>query len=211
MVPIYIKLGTALYYDNVRLDFHLTAEKPAGVLDYNNINDEISADLNNGLIVQITASEYYGLSAGPLEPPLYIDPSYLPGVSQYQAPCPLNSFVMFGYYGGSWYKILWSTIKQCIASQGVSIVCRIGNSDCVAPLPQADSNTFTHDDLIGKDVDKLIVSLNGAIIYPKKYYEEELAIDSEERYEHYEIDPDTGQFTKTSNFVNKDILSIQEL
>lgn len=213
MPNIYFKLNTGqTVFKDERLGIHLTDPgKLAAGLDYSNLDDEIYQGLISTVIVQITEAQYNAINETiPDDPPIVVPTTYLPTLNQYMPPCPTNGFIMFGYFNSQWWKITWQTIKQCLGSEAkYKLSGRVGNS-AGNPVffPAAGVNTFTDTDLIGKDKESLIVTLNGFNLYPKSYYEDQGDFVD---FEWWDIDIATGEFTKNSNFATKDILTIKEI
>lgn len=209
MVPIYIKLGSALSYDNERLDFHLDSEVTAGILDYNNLNEEIYRDLSAGLIIQIDAAEYYSIGGGPM-PPIYIDPGGLITLVHFLPPCPADSAIFFAYTGGKWYKVLWSTIKSCIGvGSGIKFRFFVQDPKELSWHPAEGDTTFINTGLIGKTSEKLLVTLNGVELYPKSTY----PVSEQGNYNWYTVNEitDNGEMSVNVPYANKDVLSVKEI
>lgn len=172
MVLIYIKLGSATEFHDERLNFHLVAGKPSGILDYTNINEHITTGLIAEEIIQISEAEYYSLIPPPPEEPIVVVPSELINITNYLPPCPLDATVLFAHYAGTWYKILWSTVKSCVGGFS-SLRFRVGDStNDLDVLPDVGENKFVHPSLVGKTHSQLMVTINGAELHPRSTYED---------------------------------------
>lgn len=209
MTPIYIKLGTEVIYDNERLDFHLDSETPAGILDYNNLNEEIARDLNNGKIVQIDAAEYYSI-VGIIVPPIYINPGELSTLKNFLVGCPTDATVFFCYKDNKWWKVLWATLKDCMGGAGgivTPIHFFVGDPGAEGWHPVATDTEFINADLIGKNEEDLLVLLNGVRLYPKSYYP--IARQAEFNWYVVNESDDIGRFEVNLPFADDDLLEIR--
>lgn len=212
MVQIFIKRGTALSWYDERLNFILDDGNPKGVLDYLNLTEEIFAGLLAGEIVQISEDEYNGIGSPP--DPIIINSNDLISITQEIGPCPNPDTIFFARYQNVWYKVLWSTIKEC-AQGGATTVFkfRVDNPDQPAWVPAEGESAFIplDDDsapvlthiIEDGDWDKLMVSLNGVELYHKSFYED---AGDETEFNWYDIDLDAGEFSTNLGFSNKDIM-----
>lgn len=217
MVLLYIKLGTATEFYDERLGVVLTLLKPRTIVDANNVTYNITSALNSGAIVQLDAAQYYAETDDPTNPPLVVNPPELININEYMPPCPDNAFVMFGWIGSKWYKILWSTLKQCLGSAPSSIQFRVGAPDIENPeYPEDGDDSFINPLLENKSPQQLIVTRNGTIIYHKSLWHEDDQADNVWYTLHGE-DPGSisgntgstpGKFKLNIPFLNKDIITI---
>lgn len=210
MVLIYIRLGTATEYHDERLNFHINGTVPAGILDYSNVNSNINQGLLSGQIVQISMAEYYTLVPPAPGDPIVVVPSELINITNFLNPCPLDATVLFAHYGGQWYKILWSTIKACIAGSN-SLQFRIGNPlNDLATLPDDGEFEFTNPLLNGKTPEQIQVTVNGVEIYHKSLYE---PLGDEGDYDWFTLHEDLtpGKFKRATAFTSTELVVIRGL
>lgn len=209
MSVIYLKLGSVNDYVDERLAFHLNdLAKPAGALEYENLNEDITRAINAGQLVQITSVEYYNLlnSTEPAEA-INITTSYLVTLQNYFNACPNPTSVFFLYDQGQWYKVLWSTLKECIASS-VSFKFRVGEANPPFPIPADTETVFQNDLLKQKDPRKLRVVVGGVEIYEAGMYDPaELATGD---IDYYTFDSVTGTITRPATFSQGEFIGISE-
>jgi hypothetical protein len=210
-VPIYIQLDEAAEWHNEQLNLHLTAEKPAAVFDYTNINADVIEALNANEIMQISQEDYFNVVGEDLEE-LDIIPHDLITLNQFMAPCPVAGFVMFGWYNNQWYKILWSTLESCLGGGGsfTPLHFTVGDTTPTAEPwhPTNGQSSFTNPDLVGYTAEQLLVSLNGVRLYPRSYYVNPL---DETLFNWYEVDELTGELSVNVAFADGDIMEISKL
>ena len=214
MVPIYIKLGTADEFHDERLNFHLVELSPKGILDYSNLNEHITLGLLSGEIVQISEAEYYALTPPPATPPITVIPTELINITEFIDPCPLDATLFFAHYAGKWYKVLWSTIKQCASTGSFTpLKFRVGDpANDLDVLPDVAEDRFTNPALAGKNAANLQVIINGIEIYHRSTYEPQA---DEAEHDWWVLHEDTnpgdtdGMLKRSVNFLEKDIVVIR--
>ena len=219
MVLIYIKLGTADQYDDEQLNFHLLeGVKEAQILDYTNINANIINGLIAGEIVQISAAEYYALTPLPTDPPITVIPTELINITDFLDPCPVDATLFFAYYAGKWYKVLWSTIRECAGGSGGigdRLAFRVGDSgNNLSILPDVGDDRFINPALVDKDPDDLLVTINGVEVYHRSFYEDRGDEDDNDWWVlHEDAGPDDspGMFKRSGDFSDKEIVVIRGL
>jgi hypothetical protein len=208
---IYVKLGPGQTdYRDERLDFTLEENtQPAGVLDYQNLNEKVMADLNANRIVQITAAEFFNiLSTVVPNPVLNITTNYLVSLQNYLNSCPNDNAVLFLYQGNKWYKALWSVLKNCVGSN-LNVVFRVG--DAALPKPQAGDSVWNEPALfLNKNYKRTILKLNGLEIFEERLYDPVDLASGDILY--YILDEAAGTLTlpAPTTFEDKSIIRFQE-
>jgi hypothetical protein len=209
MSVIYLKLGSVNDYVDERLAFHLNdLIKPAGALEYENLNEDITRAINAGQLVQISNVDYFNL-INTLEPSeaINVTTSYLVTLQNYYNGCPADTSVFFIYDSGQWYKALWSTLKSCIASR-TSYKFRIGETDPPYPIPADTQTAFQHNGLKNKNPRNLTITAGGVEIHEASMYDPaELASGD---IDYYTLDPATGTITRPATFSQGEFISITE-
>lgn len=210
MVLIYVKLGEGYTtYQHERLRFQLNEPLlPAGVLDFNNIDEQISSSLNAGEIIQISEGEYNEIvTASNPTPPIPIDPGNLITLSKYWSGCPPNNADFFLLYGTEFYKILWGTLKTCIGSK-VRLLFRVGDEANPDNYPVDTDDSFTDDNLIGLDPTKLMVTINGIEIY----WKDKFSVADQPVSDYWDLDTEFGEFSRPNlKFNEKDMVAITQI
>lgn len=207
MPLLFIKLNTGVpSFSSEELGLFLSTAtgKIAAALDYSNINQDITVGLNSNVIIQITQEAYYALPNP--NPPTYLTPNGIITASEYIAGCPNPTDDFWLVRGGKVYKILWSTLKNCILSSAggqnlYSLEFTVGD-DSTEPgltLPAPGDTSFLIPSLNG--VNKIRVEYNGLPIYNK--------IDPNKTY--FTWDKITKEFTLSNPFVVDDYLAIYQI
>jgi hypothetical protein len=216
MVNIYIKLGTASEWHDERLNFHLDSNHPKGFLDYSNLTEEIFAGLIALEIVQIDVTEFNGIADPP--PPIIVNSNDLISITAEIGPCPNPDTIFFARYQGVWYKVLWSTIKEC-ASGGAQTLFkfRVGDSGLPAWAPSDGDSSFIPlngvdpmlaDIIADGEWDKLLITLNSVELYHKSTYTNQ---GDDADFNWYDIDLDTGEFSTNLALATKDIMIARKI
>lgn len=206
MPLIYVKLGDGqISYKDERLNLNLEdGINPASTLDYLNLNEDVINALNNGVLVQITEGEFYGIAASNTDP-ISVPTSYLPSLTKFLS-YPFNSSTLFfSYYNGEWYKVLWSEILKHF---GFRVAFRVGDPSLVPGVgenyPLDGDTLFTLNILKGRQWEDLTITLNGIEIYNYNLHSEE----NQTLLDNWNIDPESGEFNKLLPFNQGDIIAI---
>jgi hypothetical protein len=209
MSVIYLKLGSVNDYVDERLAFHLNdLIKPAGALEYENLNEDITRAINAGQLVQISNVEYFNL-INTLEPSeaINVTTSYLVTLQNYFNTCPNPTSIFFLYDSGQWYKVLWSTLKNCIAGR-IAFKFRVGEADPPFPIPADTETIFQHDFLKGKDYRNLTVTAGGVEIHEVSMYDPAEVATGDIDY--YQFDSVAGSITRPATFSQGEFIGITE-
>lgn len=205
MPNIYLRLNTGYHYfqDETLLVELRDPGISSTVLDATNLNANIFNALNRGVLVQIDEATYYSGQATPPPPATNINPTQLITIREYLNPIPANADFFF-YYEGKWYKSLYIDMMSQLLNK-VRLAFRVGTA--IAPFPAAGDPGFTHPQLVGKLIETLFVTHNGVEIYHKSFYDEAEQV----MYTHWDLDNETGYFTLSTGFLDKDIVAISQI
>jgi hypothetical protein len=208
MPLIYVKLGSVTEYKDERLNLSLSdPDNIAAALDYLNLNEDVIKALNTGVIVQITEAEYYGVISTNVEP-ISVPTSYLPTLSKYLTYKFNDNAIFFAYYNNQWYKVLWSEIAKHFSGNAFRVAFRVGDPTLVPGAgenyPADGESSFILNVLKDKDWENITVTLNGSEIYNYNLHTPE----NQTSLDNWNIDPDTGEFSKLVPFNTDDIITI---
>jgi hypothetical protein len=210
MPIIYVKLGVGVnnYFDE-RLDFALDSTyKPAGMLDYTNLTEDINSGLNAGTIIQIDEKAYNDIISTFSPPEVnQISTNYLITLGKFLQGCPVDATEFFCLSQGQWFKILWKDLKGCVLTSGrLNILFKVG-TDAGINIPNVGANSFSDPLLIGRSYRNLIVKTGNLEIFHKSYY----AGAELDANDYYDLDPVGGLLTRPLTFQDKEIFSIREV
>jgi len=203
---IYFKLGPGITsWYNERFKTKLTeGGLKASFIAANNIDAETIEGLNAQQIVQISEEEYNTLVPGTNTTVAVNVDDIL--AAEFITGCPVPNSIFFVYQAGTFYKIYWKDVRDCIAQEPgliLDITFRVGKTG----YPQPDDTSWQNDAFIDKTMRMYV---NGIRLYSAEEWQNGDTSIPLGDIDYADFDISTGTFSRPAKFKKGELIEVKD-
>lgn len=157
-------------------------------------------------IIQITEAEYSELVFESFPNPIQVEPEKIL-LADFITGCPVPNAIFFTHIAGTWYKIYWKDIRDCIAQEPgliLAITFRVGK----VGYPQPDDTNWKNDAFIGKTMRMYV---NGTRLYSRaEWMNGDTESIPEEDIDYADFDIEEGEFSRPGKFKTGELIEVKD-